>query len=771
MRTNKKLLYFSLNPRSTKAFQDYIARTFQDRRNAFRICSIDEKKPFRHASDLTLFLEEQSNLGYFYVIIDYSSFYNCHLDDYNCHLEDQTDEEKENKNIQIPVPSKIKELKDFTVKEASDIITRTILRFPEVMFLFDESWNEKKDVDFTDFLFYDGCDDISSIYKKYHQYCVKDHQPFAFVERNWDNLYDGSNLRYAIKRYIYGQLCVSRYNFSAVQDSRKEFLSFCIEEEHSQIRFNSYALYTNGFRVLPISSAQDLRDYNLYLEDDKLKGILSPSIVVRDYDLQFADEKTEDKHEEIIDGCKVEINVIDDIRGVKFFDSPDCRLYQGRWHVLKYNDSEEKYDYWSSFLEHPVYFISKGGHGINIAETDIFLEKDRKQLIAKQRKQLVKERKYTKVPLRGILDELRTTGKLNDDRQKQKDVLFDKRRDLKKQIKNIDCNKCSFDRKTVFLDGTTEQIVRGIEKPISGVYLPFHSFSEVKERYQSMGLTKQIIEKDALELAEKCENKEDKRKVKDFILRKYGPFFEDHIPFVWKICRKINTFPLKKKKQNNSIDEHIKNEERSKKQDWVISTERENHDHGVPLDLYDLAKSMLGRATDYYQHKNYIKAAVLAGEIMEVLNGFHEALTLQAYHIQAISENAIAMNVIGGSEMMLKEDTVFRIKKIRNEIDRILSRSNNDNKTEAGQFNTLKALWNRLFNDAKAERRELKYNILNQIFSDCRKVCKDKEYFGAEDCFISAMAYVNEGFTFWDIWYDFQTFCKRVKKSWTRINS
>lgn len=734
MRTNKKLLYFSLNPRSTKAFHDYIARTFQDRRNAFRTCSIDEKKPFRHASDLTLFLEEQSNLGLFYVIIDYSSFYNCHLDD-------QTDEEKD-KKVKIPVPSKIKKLKDFTVKEASDIIARTILRFPEVMFLFDESWNEKKDVDFTDFLFYDGCDDISSIYKRYHQYCVKDHQPFAFVERNWDNLFDGSNLRYGIKRYIYGQLCVSRYNFSAVQDSRKEFLSFCIEEEHSQIRFNSYALYTNGFRVLPITSAQDLRDYNLYLKDSKLKGILSPSIVVRDYDLQFADEKTDDKHKKTIGEDEVEINVIDDIRGVKFFDSSDCRLYHGRWHVLTYNDSEKEYDYWSSFLEHPVYFISKGGHGIKIAETDVFLEKSRKLLTTKQRRQLEKE--------------------------KEKETQNQENRNLiEKQIEIINNNR----NNPVFLDGTKEQIVRGIEKPISGVYLPFHSFSEVKERYQSMGLTKQIIEKDALELAEKCENKEEKRKVKDFILRKYRPFFEDHIPFVWEICRKINKFPLKEKEQNNSIDEQIKNEERSKKQDWVLSTERENHNHGVPLDLYDLAKSMLGRATCYYQHENYIKAAVLAGEIMEVLNGFHEALTLQAYHVQAISENAIAMNVIGGSEMALKEDAEFRIKKIKNEIDRILSRSNNEDKANSRRFSTLKTVWGRLFHDVRAERRELKYNILNQILSDCRKVCKDKEYFGAEDCFISAMAYVNEGFTFWDIWYDFQTLRKRVKKSWTKINS
>lgn len=768
MRTNKKLLYFSLNPHSTKAFYNYIARTFQDRRNSFSVCIVDKNNSFKHASDLTLFLEQQSGLGSFYVIIDYLSFYNFHLDDKSAYEKNEM-----NGNDMIVVSDRIKGLKDFSIKQASEIIAKTILKYPEVMFLFDESWQEKQndnkpnnEINFTDFLFYDGCDDVVSIYKDYHQYRVWHEQPFAFIKRNWDNLYDGSNLRFAIKRYFYRQLCVSRYNFSAVQDSRKDYLAFCIEEEHSQIRFNSYALYTNGFRVLPISSAQDLKDFNSYLKDCNLKF---PPVVVRDYDLQFADEKTDDKHEETIDGVKVKINVIDDIRGVKFFDSSDCRLYQGRWHVLTYDSKKKDYDYWSSFLEYPVYFISKGGHGIKIAETDKFLEKSRKQLTTKQRKQLVKERIKISFLLRGILDERKT--ELNDDRQKQAEALFDKRRELRKQIKIIDCNKRNNDRESVFLDGTTEQIVRGIEKPISGVYLPFHSFSKVKDRYQSFGLTKQIIEREALDLAEKCKNKKENRIVKNFILRKYRLYFEDHIPFAWKVSRKISNCPFEGKEHICSIEKHIEKEAKSKKQDWIISTERENHNHGVPLDLYDLAKSMLGRATDYYQHENYIKAAVLAWEIMEVLNGFHEALTLQAYHIQAISENAIAMNVIGGSETALKEDTIFRIKKIKNEIDRILSRSNNDDKTDAGQFNTLKTLWNRLSNDAKAERRELKYNILNQIFSDCRKVCKDKEYFGAEDCFISAMAHVNEGFTFWDICYDVRTLMKRMKKSWVRINN
>ena len=178
--------------------------------------------------------------------------------------------------------------------------------------------------------------------------------------------------------------------------------------------------------------------------------------------------------------------------------------------------------------------------------------------------------------------------------------------------------------------------------------------------------------------------------------------------------------------------------------DYIDTTRKKGY-HGVPLDIYYLVKSMVDRAWKYYyEDKRYIHAAVLAQETIEVLNGFHEALLLKAYHILAVSENAIAMNTIGGDEEALKNDAIFRISKIDYEIERILRRPK-----ENGNGNE--------------DRREFKYNILNQIFSDCRKICKEKEHFAAEDCFISAMAHVNEGFTPLDIWHEFM---RIIKKSW-----
>lgn len=187
--------------------------------------------------------------------------------------------------------------------------------------------------------------------------------------------------------------------------------------------------------------------------------------------------------------------------------------------------------------------------------------------------------------------------------------------------------------------------------------------------------------------------------------------------------------------------------------DYIDTTRKKGY-HGVPLDIYYMVKSMVDRAWKYYNEEHrYIHAAILAQEIIEVLNGFHESLLLQAYHILAISENAIAMNAIGGDEEALKKDALFRINKIEYEIDRILRRPKGKrNGKETGSSNE--------------DRREFKYNILNQIFSDCRKFCQEKEHFSAEDCFISAMAHVNEGFTPCDIWHEFVRIMKDGWMSW-----
>lgn len=148
-----------------------------------------------------------------------------------------------------------------------------------------------------------------------------------------------------------------------------------------------------------------------------------------------------------------------------------------------------------------------------------------------------------------------------------------------------------------------------------------------------------------------------------------------------------------------------------------VKRSRVNNEHSYPLDLYDLASRMYERASKYYEEKKYIHAAVVSQEAFELLNCFHVALSIQIYHLHAIAENAIAMEVIGGNEEELAKDCEIRIEIIKTDIGKIMMGTDQDSR-----------------------------NVLNQIFSDCRAKCKEKEHFRSEEVFVSEMAYLNEGF-------------------------
>lgn len=156
--------------------------------------------------------------------------------------------------------------------------------------------------------------------------------------------------------------------------------------------------------------------------------------------------------------------------------------------------------------------------------------------------------------------------------------------------------------------------------------------------------------------------------------------------------------------------------------DYVIDSTRKGHDHGVPLDIYELTKSMTDRARWYYAQGKFVIASVIAWDVLEILNGFHQSLMMKAYHIYAISENAVCMNILGGNEAWLKEDATIRIQRIRDDVSRLFAVDKKERDT-----------------------RGLQVNILNQIFSDCRNFCKEKEHFLSEEAFISAMGHTNDG--------------------------
>lgn len=161
---------------------------------------------------------------------------------------------------------------------------------------------------------------------------------------------------------------------------------------------------------------------------------------------------------------------------------------------------------------------------------------------------------------------------------------------------------------------------------------------------------------------------------------------------------------------------------------------RKKHDHSSPLDLYDYASVMFKRAKYYYSTGRFILAAVVSQEALELLNCFHVALSVQVYHLHAVAENAIAMGVIGGKEEELAKDCEIRVRIIKEDVKRIMSGTDQDSS-----------------------------NVLNQIFSDCRIACKEKEHFKAEDVFIKEMAHLNDGFSLFSN--------KLIDKTLNKLNS
>lgn len=632
MRTDNYVLYFSLNKKSVESFYECLEKTKIDRQCSFR--AIDRGLLFdsnglifKHVSDLLLFINaygENHNLSHLYVIIDYPSFF--YINKYGDF---------------INFIKKTNELESFSVETASKTIRRVILQFPEVFFMFDESftsnkcWERKQSPFFPLFLFdfNDIKDEDACVWAEYHQYNIqgniKDNNPFDTILRGRTNLFDGSNLRYAIKKYEYGKLNVERYNFSLVQKSRAKNLAVCVEEESTQNKFNSYVLYTNGYRVLPVLSSKELKYFN------QKSDIIKPSLIIRDYDLQFPDVDDMESDE---DTCT--FHTIDYIRGAKYYKEDH------KWKVPSKNL------YWDGLISkvrENLFFVSKGG-GDSIhfyASADVY-EKKRNRILREKKNQQTQQEPEPE-PVVAPVPPVPPTPAVPETQQP-----------------------------SVFIDGVNRQILRGITKPVSGIYISFRQFETIKGRYDSF----RIVSKSHFRKHHKCEA-------------------HNH------------------------------------EQEWFINTDRVNHKHGVPLDIYETVSNMLVRAWRYYNSGKYIQSAILSSEIIEVLNGFHESLTLQAYHVLAISENALAMNTIGGNEEDLAMDANFRISKIATEVERLMDREGED-------------------------RRKYKYNILNQIFSDCRVFCKEKEHFKAESRFISAMAHVNDGYTCNDIFIGITEVIKKI---------
>ena len=523
----------------------------------------------------------------------------------------------------------IKGENDEKYKDVSEMVRRTILQFPEVDFLFDQSGVPDNWISGIEFLLGEERtgSKASKVVPGFHIFNKND--GFIFSKLDYDNIFDGSNIRWAVRKKYYEDLELENKegNFDYLQKQRCENLAVVIDDEPRQSRFNGFALYAAGYRVMPVHTARMLLALNDCIEKDMLnicieKGKMKPApmVIIRDFDLQFPDARKKKDYDEgtstfkdVIlwkedwtitkdsvpvdssafkgekkDGREIASQMIDSIRGYRFFsDDEDAKV---RW---KLSDKDKGGEFWGKkMLETPTYVITNGHDLMRVKHT-----------------------KYQGWNIKGEWLE-----------------------------------------------------IQGIEKPVSGLYHPF--FTRLKDKEGKLIIKENFIGT--------------RYKISDG--KRYG-----------------------------------------------INKKRKNHNHGVPVDIYDTVSEMQHRAEEYYKDGRYIKAAVIAQEAIELLNGFHYQMMIKAYQLKTKAENAIAMDVVGADERHLVLDAVERIKIIKEDVRRIVYPLN---KGERHMFFTDLII--------QIHRRKKEHEILGHIFSDCRATCRDNEYFEVEAVFIREMARLDQ---------------------------
>lgn len=581
---NEKVIYFSLNRKRAFSFFDYIVKNRICYRPKFSFSLVKPKRSFKDPRDLITLIEEEHKKDSLHIIIDYISC--CDWGDFDNH---------------------------------ATVIRDIIMAYPEIQFLFDETFVSKTKRDqasgkqnnwcFLNFLFQDANDDICNngniiidvyngktkepeptpfhVLKEFHQFDLSGfsedttNEQFIRLLKGCNNMYDGSNLRCAIKSYKFSKLHVKN-NFKLITESRHDHAAIVVEEEYHQAMFNSYCLHANGFRVLPVMTATELHWAN-----NNVGKIDDDCIVVRDYDLQFVDESSSSS----VINSKIEgTNLIDYIRGAKDWSGTDWSKMSSKVKridgysliPMDFNNNP----FWGNFIMGNTFFVSKGDS----------TKEDNPKIIL------------------NFKDEI-------------------------KRIKPIG-------------DKNEQLQLYGIKKPLEGIYASMQEFKIVHDRY------------------------------------------------------------------HDTIYRNTKNND-----DYKIEIGRQGDGgHSCPLDIYGIARSMVHRAGVYYYVGRHRLAALVAGEAIELLNGFHLALMKQAYYIQAVSENAMAMSLLGGDEDKLCKDLVLRLEeKVKRDVERMI------------------------------RNKEDRMNLLMNIYNDCRLFCREKEYLTAADDALSIIMQEKESLHFSDL--------------------
>lgn len=604
-----KVLYFSVNCQHVKGFNSWA-----EEQNIIKpIKWLDDILPNPVLNDLPKIIENQKNKDRLIVIIDYLSLITEIVDEREC-------------------------------DEIASLVRLTILQYPEVDFLFDQTDVPDDWLSGIEFLLGKKreSDELSQVAQGFHIFRKDD--GFVFSLLRFDNLFDGSNLRWAVRTKYYRNLELENEggNFEKLQTARKNSLSIVVDDEPRQSRYNGYALYASGYRVILIHTARML----LALNDCIEKGIFSkPQIVVRDFDLQFPDASKKKDYDEETNKYHNTISWDNNWKTIKEKEGKVANLLQfSNKDVPKMIDSIRDYRFY-------------GENSLSNSWEDLYSDRTMSSPFWGWTDDTNGHRTYVYVVTNGH------------------------------DMMHINHSKYHIWRiKDKWLE------VQGIEKPVSGLYYPF--FTKLKDETGN-------------------------------------PIIRNHF-------EKSTRYGLRQGRK------------------YAINKKRREHNHGVPVDIYNVVSEMQHRAEKYYEEERFVKAALLAEETIELLNGFHYQMMIKAFQLKFLAENSIAMNVIGADERQLVMDAEMRIKYIKEDIRRIVYPLN-----KGGKQNWITDIIT-LF-----RRRKKEHEILSHIFSDCRDTCRNNEFFDVEAVFIREMAHLDQrDFGFEDIkrYWDHRKYLKLIER-------
>ncbi len=399
-----KVLYFSLSDDHHQLFYQWASRVKGEKCHL-----VDWNRPavttIHELPDVIV--RQRNDIDSLYVIVDYLSFY--------------------------PKAKDVNYVKE-RVEEAADVLRRTILQFPEVDFLFDRSGVDKCEKDLPGVLEFllnvgdgeaknkegektekkedgggvDNCPQKlpcvlefllnvggKEVRKKereesekkevewnieeeialgLHIFNAESKFPFFFAKLDYDSLFDGSNLRGAVRDAHYKKLNVDRHNFRRLQDSRRRNMALVVDDEPRQSRFNSFVLYASGYRVIPIHTARML----LFLNSTDSE-CLQPDVIIRDFDLQFPDVSKDNKDyiDYGINNNKDSVDEKNNTSIFKYFDVPKMENNSLTWcdkEIKRVDDYKMMIDYVRDYYydkDNYKWHLSKHGEGTEFWRNNI----------------------------------------------------------------------------------------------------------------------------------------------------------------------------------------------------------------------------------------------------------------------------------------------------------------------------------------------------------------------------------------------------------------